>query len=641
MSFGLSMAENKVKVDVLVPSNHGSVKMKGYIGGKMDLCIKNRVMVQDVDRLVQPFISNSDGKSGFRGEFWGKWFTSAMLGYGYEPNLHYKAKVDEAINKLMDTQTPDGCISTYPPEYHLGTWDIWGRKYVLLGLISYYDQTGNKSVLDAAKKVADQLIKEAGPKSNINLAETGWVGWKGLAPSSVLEPVSLLYQRTEEKRYLEFCNHIISLWEKPNKLTPTGIKLIENAITKVDLWEMGGAPKAYEMMSCFEGLCEMYRNTGNKIYLDACKSLVESIIEDELMVVGSASSYEIWFNGKMRQTEPLFQGMETCVTVTWIKLLYQMLRLTGDSKYADEIEKSIYNALISSMTPDGTWWAYYNSLQGERCYSHLQYEDVALSCCVANGPRALLLVPQFYVMTDENGPVINIYEEGEANIKINSGNEVELIQKTKYPVDGNINITVNPKKQETFAVSLRIPSWSKNNSIKINGKKLDQSLIPGTYFKIDRHWSKNDLIELDLDMQAYVVNAPSGVKDLAIVKGPIVLSFDSRLVPEQLSGFSPPLYRYSFDTEADGKINVQLKDLNENNIWLTFDVPIIDESGAKHSISLCDFASAGNTYLSGNIFRVWVQQPFDLRHLYTKNLDWKANATVKEKPVIPEFYRLK
>ena len=90
----------------------------------------------------------------------------------------------------------------------------------------------------------------------------------------------------------------------------------------------------------------MYRVTGNKLYIDACQSLIQSIIDDEIMIVGSGSIAEIWCHGKMRQTEPIYQGMETCVTVTWMKLLYQMLRITGESKYADQLEISLYNVAL-------------------------------------------------------------------------------------------------------------------------------------------------------------------------------------------------------------------------------------------------------------------------------------------------------
>lgn len=228
--------------NVLEPAPSNAVRIDGFVGKKLDLCIENRLMKQDIDRLIQPFIDKSDGNWGFRCEFWGKWFTAAVMAYGYEPTPEHKAVVDRGFEQLVKTQDADGYIGTYQDGMHLGEWDIWGRKYVLLGLIGYYDQTGNPAALEAARKEADHLIRET-KDSGINIAEKGWIGWKGLPSSSVLEPIALLYQRTGDKKYLEFGEYIIKSWDTPNKLSPTGIRLIQEALNGTPLWKMSGAPQ--------------------------------------------------------------------------------------------------------------------------------------------------------------------------------------------------------------------------------------------------------------------------------------------------------------------------------------------------------------------------------------------------------------
>lgn len=626
--------------DTFLPAPYGSVHIDGYLGNKLDLCIDNRVMAQDIDRVVQPFVLRNDAHWGFRCEFWGKWFTSAMLGYGYEPTQDHRAVIDKAVNDLLKSQTPDGYIGTYPDQFHLGPWDVWGRKYVLLGLIAYYDQTKDPKVLDAAKKLADHLIKEAGPESGVNLAATGWIGWKGLAPSSVLEPVALLYQRTGEQRYLNFAQHIIRLWDTPNDLTPTGIRLIQEALSGKPLWEMSGVPKAYEMMSCFEGLCEMYRITGDKLYFEACHVLINTIIRDEIMITGSGSMAEVWCNGKLRQSDPMYQGMETCVTATWMKFLFQMLRLTGDSHYADELEISLYNALLSAQMPKGEWWSYFTSLMGERVPSHQQFSDVVMSCCVANGPRALLLTPSWSVMTADNGPVINLYGKLSSKIKTPAKQDISVTIDTEYPVKDLVKITVELPQKETFTMQLRIPEWSKNTQISINGKPYEGLVIAGTYASIHREWTNKDLIELTLDLRTRVVGAPSGLNDAAIMRGPIVLAFDTRMEPFRTGVDVPPMYRYKFQ-QKDSYMDAKLVDNAANPaIWMTFDIPVIDEAGKTHFLKMCDYTSAGNTWQEGNLFRVWVPQPFDFRHLYINKLNWRVNAPDgDERPEIPELYR--
>jgi DUF1680 family protein len=620
---------------------YGSLSIGGEVGEKIDLCIENRVMAQDIGRLILPFQLRNDENWGFRCEFWGKWVTSAMLGYGYKPVPPYREIIDNAVNGLLLTQTADGYIGTYPDQHHLKDWDIWGRKYVLLGLLAYYDQIGDPATLEAAERVADHLIGEAGPGSSVNLAETGWIGWKGLASSSVLEPIALLYQRTGKQKYLDLAEHIVQLWKSPNKLTPTGIRLVDEAVAETPLWEMAGAPKAYEMMSCFEGLCELYRITGNQDYLKATRQLVKSIIRDEIMLVGSGSLHEIWCNGKMRQNDPMYQGLETCVTVTWMKLLYQMLRLTGDSMYADQLEISLYNALLASQTPDGEWWSYYTGLMGERVPSHLQFADVVMSCCVANGPRAMLLTPSWAVMRSENGFAVNLYAPMQGKMQSPGNQPFTLEMSTRYPVGGNVAITLSIPKKERFDIRLRIPEWSKKTVVTVNGERYRKKVSPGSYLTLKREWCNRDKIEVSFDMTGYVVNAPSGVPDAAIRRGPVILASDTRLIPFRHGVEVPPMYRYSFRKNRDGSIDLTLVDNPPvKEIWMTFQVPVTDESGKQHELPMCDYASAGNSWKAGNLFRVWLPQPFDFRHLYINNLDWRINVIDNgPRPEIPEIYK--
>jgi len=260
----------------------GSVQLHGWIGDKIDLCLSNRVMRQDIGRLIKPFVvrQEKDG-SGWRCEYWGKWFTSAALGYGYQPTAENRAVLNKAVRDLLATQTPDGYIGTYRADCHLGIWDVWGRKYVLLGLIAAYDQSGDRATLDAACRAADHLLAEA-PPGKVNITATGIDVLKGLAPSSILEPMVLLYRRTGQQKYLDFANAIVADWGVSNKFTPHGLRLVENALAGVPPLKLG-SPKAYEMMSCFEGLCELYRVTGQRCYRDAAVKFGQSIRQAERM----------------------------------------------------------------------------------------------------------------------------------------------------------------------------------------------------------------------------------------------------------------------------------------------------------------------------------------------------------------------
>jgi DUF1680 family protein len=199
-------------------------KLSGYIGEKLDDAYKNRILAQDADRLVKPFLNRTE-TSCWQTEFWGKWITSAILAYRYKPTAELKSVLDKSIADLIATQTADGYIGNYAPDKHLQQWDIWGRKYCMLGLISYYDLTKNSLALEAAAKIADHLINELAGKKAL-IIKMG--NHRGMAASSVLEPITQLYVRTGNKKYLDFAEEIVHERERPD-----GPQLISKSVTAV------------------------------------------------------------------------------------------------------------------------------------------------------------------------------------------------------------------------------------------------------------------------------------------------------------------------------------------------------------------------------------------------------------------------
>jgi len=620
-----------LRADVFAPSAPGQVRLGGTLGARLSATIENQVMAQNIDRIVQPYRDKKEvGDGDWRCEYWGKWATSAALACRYEATPGHHEVLAKGVRELLATQDQDGYIGTRKPEHHLKGWDVWGRKYVLLGLLADYDLTGDPAILAAAKRHADRLLSECGP-GKVNIAAIGYANWKGLPPSSVLEPAVLLYQRTGEKKYLEFAEYIVGQWRKPNPWSPDGLRLVEEALAGKPAAQIGGAPKAYEMMSCYEGLCELYRVTGNRSYLDAAVKLADSIFRDELTVIGSGSSQELWCGGRSKQdtTDPLV--METCVTVTWMKFCNQLLRLTGDPRYADALETSLYNALLGALTPEGHWWAYASLLSGERVPSHVQQADVGTCCCPANGPRALLLTPAWAVMAAAAGPVVNLYNPGTADLRLQSGTRVRLVQETDYPVGDTITLKLLPEKSETFTLALRIPAWSERNTLLVNGKERSGDVKPGTYVKIERTWSAGDTVELRLVLRGRVLSGPAGKKHVALARGPLVLALDSRLRPgnvpadlevKPLDGSAVTLVRNVAAAEKAG-------------VRLAFDAAFTAKDGTQHTLTLCDYASAGNTWDERSLYRIWLPQPLDCATVLKDLPLWPKWGWVKERPVMP------
>jgi len=595
--------------DLLLPVI--SAQVSGFVGDKLDLSYQNRILAQDVDRLISPF-NNRTETSCWQSEFWGKWFTSAVLAYRYRPEPLLKDVLDKAVNGLIATQTPDGYIGNYTDARRLEGWDIWGRKYCMLGLLAYYDLTKNNNSLLAARKEADCLIKELSDK-NVLIVKKG--AHKGMAASSVLEPVCLLYARTGDKRYLDFAEEIVRQWE-----TADGPQLISKAKVNVskrfpvpEIWySQGQGQKAYEMMSCYEGLLELYRLTGKEGYKEAVEITWKNILDTEINIAGSGSAMECWFDGKKFQALSILHYQETCVTTTWIKLCQQLLRLTGEAKYADAIEQTYYNALLGAMKPDGSAWGYYTPLSGFKIEGNEQC-GMGLNCCIASGPRGLFTFPLTAVMGRKDGLQVNFFAGGTFSLQTPNKQTIKLVQETDYPVNGKVGIQVELPQPEEMAVRVRIPEWSKQNTLTVNGKMV-KGTTAGQYAVIQRKWNSGDAISLELDMRGRVVKLGRQPENIAIVRGPVVLARDTRLPGPVIDAWISPV------TDKDGYLNLELTGQDQGGVWMKSKVlckyePSKKEGELQGPVTFCDYASAGNSYNERSRFRVWFPQLLDPRKM--------------------------
>ena len=598
-----------LKAQIAVNSSVESVKIGGYVGSRIDDCIEKRVKAQDVEHLVEPFRSRNESHR-WQSEFWGKWIQGAIASYRYSRDAELYEIIKQGAEGLMATQTPDGYIGNYAPEYQLQQWDVWGRKYSTLGLLAWYDLSGDKRALKAARGVIDHLMTQVGPQATA-IAMTG--NYFGMASCSILEPVVYLYQRTNDKRYLEFANYIA---EQLN--APEGPQLLDRADKPVarrfphpeNWWSRENGHKAYEMMSCYEGLLEMYKLTGEKKYLEAVEKTVETIIEQEINIAGSGSAFECWYGGKERQTQPTYHTMETCVTFTWMQLCNRLLQVTHNPQLADKLEQTMYNALMASLRADGGQISKYSPLEGMRSPGESQCE-MNINCCNANGPRAFALIPQamYHLQSQEAGDIVyvNLYAPSETTLALSGKKapKVTLTQKTDYPVGGRIEIEVTPEKAATFMLSLRIPMWSALDRVKatVNGEELKVDAYG--WLPITREWKAGDKITLELDMRGRLVEQNNYQ---AIVRGPVTLARDSR--------FGDGFVDETSEVEhKDGY--VELTPVGSDFAWMAFTAPMklgtdLEGSGEAKQVHLCDFGSAGNTWERNIRYRVWLPKTLNV-----------------------------
>lgn len=607
LSGSFSSGDQTGKTDFLKPAPLSSTRIDGFLGSKIDLCIDKRIKALDFDQFVEPFRHRNETRL-WQGEFWGKLMLAAIASYHYNHDPEMLTKIAGAVDGLIETQSGDGYIGNYTEESRLEQWDVWCRKYTLLALLSYYDLTGYKKALASAIKLADYTIAQLGPGRR-EIIGTG--NYRGMASSSILEPMVYLYKRTNNKKYLDFATSIVSQWENPG-----GPLLISKALAGVPVserfprpktwWSYENGQKAYEMMSCYEGLLELYKLTGEARYLQAVESAVSNIIDTEINISGSGSAFECWYRGNVNQTLPAYHTMETCVTFTWMKLCSNLLTTTGNPIYADQIEKSAYNALLASMKDDGSQIAKYSPLGGIRAEGEKQC-GMNINCCNANGPRGFMLLPSFSMMGRDNELYVNLYCTSQSGYQINPKNKVTVKQVTGYPETDEITLSIYPEKTENFAVLLRIPAWSINNSLSVNGVEQGE-VYPGTYRRIERTWKNGDIIILKLDLTAHLVNL-NGYQ--AVIRGPLALARDTRFSDGDVD--EPVVVE-----NRNGIVAVKESESKPEGIWMSFTVPMVrgtnmeGEFRTPKQVSMCDFASAGNSWGEESRYRTWLQQTLNV-----------------------------
>lgn len=498
----------------------------GFLGARIDANAKNRMLKVDEDDLLDAFERREVKHQDWQGEHVGKYLHAAMLTWSYTHDPILSAKVDRVVTRLLKTQEADGYLGTYLPAQRWTSWDVWVHKYDLIGLLAYYQFTkiengdrptslGNKA-LAACRRVGDLLTATFGMgKRDINRAGEH----VGMAATSVLEPMVLLYRATNDKRYLHFAHYIVANYDAPG-----GPGILTSLESKKSVRAVANA-KAYEMTSNFNGLLELYRVTGEKRLLDLMKIAWEDIVKNRLYITGSASSGERFQDDFHLPNQASI--CETCVTVTWEQMNLELLRLTGDHRYADELEKSIYNHLLAAQKPSGDDWVYYTPLEG-----HKQFDSFT-TCCHSSGPRGIALIPEIaYMESSDGGLVVNFYNSGRAQTKVKGGWPVELTQTTSYPWHGDIILKVEPgRSSERFPLRLRIPPSALGYKVTLNGRPVPKSEIHRVehgYLVLDRMWKFGDLVELKLDLADRVVLGDhENAGKAAIMHGPLVLALDT------------------------------------------------------------------------------------------------------------------
>ncbi len=577
--------------DRLLPLPPGSVRFTGFLQEPIEnsLAHWNKGVVPYA-AFVQLFRT---GRSFFaQGEMWGKAVRSGCLFYRYNADPALGLMLRETVADLLSARRANGSFScseiSAQPDGPGG--DLWERKYVLLALDDYYRHVeADPAVLAAMVGHADCVLAQVGPPPKARIVDQGWSP-NHIESSTILEPILRLHQLTGHARYLEFARYIVEVGGGA-----LGHDVFAAALANADPEQIGGVyPKAYEMMSLFEGLIEYHRATGDERWKTAALNLYRNIRDQEITIIGNGGGDhpfhpdylgECWDHTAREQTNPsISRMMETCAGVTWLKYCSQVLRLTGDPGAVDEIERYAYNGLLGAMKPEGDGFSYVNLLNGVKTNPvgwGGTVGGVYVTCCNLNGPMGLAYLPCVAAMRSSVGPVVNLYNPMTVSTATPGGQPVELRVETDYPRDGSVRIVVGISDPERFAISLRIPAWSRHGSLSVNGTALPQS--PGSYALIERTWAAGDTVALELDMRCRLLPAPHGSDPAgdtfqALVRGPIVLARSEEIDPD----FDRPVEVLSVGGYVDARPALR----RSPGARLQIDVPV-----KRGTIPMVDYAS--------------------------------------------------
>ncbi len=637
----------RLKTDVFFADYDNLCKYNGFIDDAAKYIQDFQLLRPDLwTRFVNQFReSDADYDRGWRGEYWGKMMRGACFVYSYTRNADLYTMLRDTVADMMSTQEDSGRISSYGEYHEFDGWDIWERKYVLLGMQYFIeicpDDEFVRKVVNSMSKQVDYIMTKIGPAEDGKTPiTTATRNWRGLNSSSLLEPIVRLYTLTGEKRFFDFAAYIVDCGGMDCE------NLFDLAYEDKFYPYQYPITKAYEMTSCFEGLLEYYRVTGNERYRTAVINFANKILESDFTIIGSCGcTHELFDHSTVRQanTTNCEIAQETCVTVTLMKFFYQLTLLTGDPKYVDAFEISFYNAFLGAINTDKVIepkikkehpdWAIeplpfdsYSPLTagtrgrgigGLRIMSDNHY----YGCCACIGSAGNGLVSKMALLTTEKGFAYNLFADGIMQSRTPDGAKVTFETKTTYPIGGKIGITVETESAQKFELLLRNPNWSKTTTVSVNGET--QPVSDG-YIAIDREWKNGDKIELNLDMRTealypipyghdilmnhvvwginYMVSTydeedPMAKHHIALRRGPVILAQENRL-------------GYSVDDPIDVKVNddgyvdveFPKSDIAPYEHIIEVLVPLTD--GTKMTVT--DYASAGKLWTDESKMAAWM-----------------------------------
>lgn len=517
----------------------------------------------EISHIWENFLVAAGLKEGrFRGPRWQdgdlyKWLEAAAWVFGISRDGELDARMDEVIAMIARVQLPDGYIHTPVIIAHdrLGQdaapfqdrmdFEMYNMGHLMTAACAHHEATGKRTLLDVAEKAAEFLAETFA-------APTAGLARNAVCPSHYMGLVDL-YRTTGKREYLELA---VKLVEMRALMDGGGDDNQDRIPFRQQTVALGHAVRANYL---FAGVADVFSETGDATLLPPLEAVWQSVILHKMHITGGCGALYDGASpdgakdqkvitrvhqayGREYQLPNLTAHNETCANIGNALWNWRMLRLTGEGRFADVVERVLYNSMLSGISLDGRRFFYSNPLRRvadmpfELRWSRTREPFISCFCCPPNVVRTIAQASRLAYSVSPEGVWVNLYGGNVLDTQLADGSRVKLRQETGYPWDGQIKITVEAGPKKAFDVMLRVPGWAEGASVEVNGRAGGQKVAPGEYLRLERTWSAGDVVTLDLPMPARLVEANPLVEEargqVAVMRGPVVYCLESADLPK-------------------------------------------------------------------------------------------------------------
>lgn len=520
-----------------------------------------------------------------------KWIEASSYILSLFPDTALEEQVDRVVELIGKAQRPDGYINTYFTLKEPGKrWEnerdkheLYCAGHLIEAAVAYYESTGKRKFLDIVSRYADYIDSVFGTEE---YKKHGYPGHQEIELALIR-----LYHATGNKKYLGLSKYFIdergkepnffkaeaelrakkygadSLLSEPYyPLFKDGYEYNQAHVpVRSQTKAVGHAVRAMYMYSA---MADLAVETSDKALANACKMLWENVTESQMYITGGIGSDEFKESFSFDYDLPSDRAYaETCASVGLVFWARRMLNIDMDSKYADILERALYNGVISGISLDGRSFFYVNPLEvwPEACRTRHDLAHVeavrqkwfGCACCPPNIARLLASIGNYIYSMKDNEVYVHLYTSSEFTFRVH-GQDIILSQEGNYPWDGNINLSITLESPYEFTIALRIPGWCSGAKLAVNGQLLEPGpILNKGYAEIKRVWQNGDHIKITLPMPVERMQANPNVRadsgKVAIQRGPVVYCIEEADNGPNLNDICLPKDR-KFEAYFDDKL---------------------------------------------------------------------------------------